>query len=142
METWVAVFGIFGIIGGLLGIPGIIAWMLGRKDANKKLEIEEGGLNVTQFNSIINSYKGIAEAAEASAASAKESAAMSQAAAEAALAQLKENQVEVTELRSKLSTVRDLFTSVLKRNGITMTAEELKLFEETSPAWRRPARRK
>lgn len=51
------------IIAVVLGTPGIILWLLNRKEANRRLEVDEGGLTVAQFNAALPAYKDLLDRA-------------------------------------------------------------------------------
>lgn len=55
MEWWQTL--LLGVAGA--AIPALLAWFLGRKGANKKLEIEEGALEVTQFEAQTKAYQDL-----------------------------------------------------------------------------------
>jgi len=160
------VFQLLGTVGGVLGlsaaVPTIILFLLGRKGANKKLEIEQGALTVDQFNAALPAYKDLLNRADAAAKVANDAAAVSQLAARSALDELqtykaeresilsevkelrqaKEDQgEELTKTNSNLEKLRALFTSYVARVGIPLTREEEAIFEDTKPILRR-ARRK
>jgi predicted nucleic acid-binding Zn-ribbon protein len=149
---------IIGAIGGLVavvfGTPSIILFLLNRKNANKKLELEEGTLGVAQFEAQTNAYKDLLNRANKSL---DESNATSRGYAaelksykeerETLMATVKKQGEEIGELkqadedksseladtRQKLERLRSLFLAYVDRTGIPMTLEEKKIFEDTLP---------
>lgn len=126
-------FNIMALIGTALGVPGIITILLQRKGANKKLDIEEGGLEVTQFSAIIEGYKQLL--ADESSRRADQTKAIAELRGEMNDIRKKEREYERTtrDLYDKLSKLRGLMLRYVKRTGIDMTAAELDEFEQTKP---------
>lgn len=149
---------IIGAIGGLcslvFGTPAIILFFLNRKNANKKLDIEEGTLGVAQFEAQTNAYKDLLNRSEASLANANKTAAgyadelqSYKKERETLMATVKKQGKEIDTLkasdksksgeladtRNKLERLRTLFLAYVERTGIPMTPEENKIFEDTLP---------
>lgn len=145
----------------IASIPGtaiaVVSALLGRKNANRKMIVEEGALETTKFDSITAKYedllerseaatadhKASAEEAKAAAVEASKAAASAQAAADAALAEAAEYKKEretlvntVADQGEKLERLRVLFEKVIARNNIVLTTEELEEFEATKPVAR------
>lgn len=115
------------------GPPSIILWALNRKGANKKLEIEEGGLGVQQFNALMSGYKDQLDRAGSEIKTLQTDR-----------DRLAEEVVEIKRTQSadqrlfratarKLERVRRLFLRYSRRVGIPMTLEEQREFEMTAP---------
>jgi predicted nucleic acid-binding Zn-ribbon protein len=156
MEWWQTTL-IAGGVSLLVGtVPGVIFFVLNRKGANKKLEIEEGGLTVNQFDVQTKAYQDLLDRANKNAAASEQ--ALKEALAE--LETYKSERVklmdrvreqgekiaklegaaddtshELADTRNKLDKLRKLFTDVMARTGIQLTPEEQAVFEETKPKW-------
>ena len=52
-----------GILALAVGTPGIILFLLNKRNANKKLEIDESKLTVDQFNAALPAYKDLLDRA-------------------------------------------------------------------------------
>lgn len=104
------------IIAVVLGTPGIILWALNRKQANRKLEVEEGGLTVSQFNAALPAYKDLLDRADTAANDAREDA--------------RSAKREVNILERKLARAIRLLMSIIQRANIQLTPEEEKELSE------------
>lgn len=104
------------IIAVVLGTPGIILWGLNRKQANRKLEVEEGGLTVSQFNAALPAYKDLLDRADAAASDARKDA--------------RSAKREVNILERKLARAIRLLMSIIQRANIQLTPEEEKELSE------------
>lgn len=152
---------IIGIIGGIcslvFGTPAIVLFFLNRKNANKKLEIEEGGLSVTQFTAQTAAYQDLLNRANRalSEANTKLEESVSELAQykgerETLMAQVQTQGEEIEKLKradsdkgdelaltnDKLEKLRKLFTSYVDRVGIPLTTEEQEIFEMTEPSFK------
>ena len=104
------------IIAVVLGTPGIILWTLNRKQANRKLEVEEGGLTVSQFNAALPAYKDLLDRANSAASEAGKDA--------------RSAKKEVNILERKLARAIRLLMSIIQRANIQLTPEEEKELSE------------
>ena len=107
------------------GLPAILLWFLNRKDANRKLKVEEGGLTVSQFNAALPAYQDMLNRADAER---KEAVRLSL-----------EYKEELNEVREKQDRLIQLITALVARTGIVLTAAEIEELEATRP---RPFRRR
>jgi predicted nucleic acid-binding Zn-ribbon protein len=156
MEWWQTALQIVVVPLLVASVPVALLFILQRRGANKKLEIEEGGLTVTQFNAQTLAYQDLLDRAGV-----RETNALAQLAdAVKELAQYKEERValmaqveeqgrkidrleraddtkseELADTRKKLETLRALFETYVARTGIPMTSEEQRIFEDTKPRW-------
>ena len=127
------------ILAFIAGPTGLIWGFLQRKDANRKLVVEEGGLQVDQFEAQRQAFNDLLrEQKEINAGAAKELSSVRE--------ELKESREQrahltedVEELRAMLTQTRDLFKRVVARSNITLTPDEQHEFEMTKP---RPPRRR
>jgi len=125
---------ILSLIAVAIGLPGIILFFLNRKGANRKLNVEEGGLTVSQFNAALPAYKDLLDRANDD----------RQAAIDELAAYKTEREgfkTEIERLGEDIRTIRGLFTRVVERSNITLTHEEQQVFESTKPTRRRPVTR-
>lgn len=120
------------VIGALIGLPSIITWFLNRRGANRKLQVEESGADVSEFQALRTAYREDKAAAEKERDEAR-------AETGAIRVELGEMHEEVDELRDALTRLRRLFSGVLRRNNYKMTPSEQREFEATKPRPRRPA---
>jgi hypothetical protein len=120
------------IIAFIAGPTGLIWGILQRKDANRKLVVEEGGLEVSEFDSQRAGFKMLLD---------EQKELTSKALAELKASQDQRNQQadDMDELRGMLIDIRALFKRVVARSNITLTPDEQKEFEATKPP--RPRRR-
>lgn len=112
----------------VLGTPGVVLFFLGRKGANRKLEVEEGGLSVTVFNAQTAAYKDLLDRANTRAANAEKEA-------KEANEKIDALQQEYAHMNSKINRLYNLFNRVLARNKIILTEEERTELEETKPTF-------
>lgn len=157
MEPWQVILS--AVIAG--SVPGTLLWLLNRSGANKRLEIEEGGLTVNQFTAQTEAYRDLLNRATGSLATANESLATANtnlAISVAELAKYKEEREalmkevekqgkhieelqeadsaksdELADTRDKLERLRALFTTYVARTGIPLTPDEKAIFEDTQP---------
>lgn len=139
-EAWGVAQTVISLAAVAIGLPSIILWLLNRKNANKKLDIEEGGLDVSVFAEQRQAYSDLLRASQEATAKATVAASSAQAAADAALAeaaaykQERETLVDtVREQGDKLERLRKLFQSYVERVGVPLTEDELEEFEATKP---------
>lgn len=136
--------GTIGGIAALIAAPSaLIIWLLGRKGANKALDLQGDGVKVDQWQVLQTTYVDLLARAKADTAAAQASAKEDKESRDAALAELalhKEARETLYEqLRdtlTKFASLRALFLRVLKRGGIIMTEEEQAEFDATTPAAR------
>jgi hypothetical protein len=107
------------LIALVLGTPGIILYLLGRKDANRKLVVDEGGLTVDQFNAALPAYKDLLDRSNKD--------------RDAAISKMGEYKVELDNIRDNQERLVKLFLSVVARSNITLTADERAELEATRP---------
>lgn len=123
-----------GDILSVLGLPAIllavVLFLLNRKDANRKLEVEEGSLKRSEFDSITNEYSELYKTADARATAAESKA-------DSAMSRVGELNDEVVDLRDMIHQLRSLFRRVLNRNNIQMTSAEQEEFDRIKPPPRR-----
>lgn len=120
------------IVAFVAGPTGLIWGILQRKDANRKLVVEEGGLEVTEFDSQRAGFKMLLDEQ-------KELTAKALAELKASQEQRDQQADDIDELRGLLMETRSLFRRVVARSNIVLTPEEQKEFEATKPP--RPRRR-
>ena len=130
---WSVIVSILSLVGIGTAVPAIILFLLQRRNANKKLEIEEDTLSVNVFNAQTKAYQDLLDRADRT--------------TQAALAELKTYQAERKEILKKvdmqnevleltntnLQKIRTLFQAVVKRSNIVLTPAEQKVFDETKP---------
>lgn len=157
MEWWQVLLQIVVVPLLVASVPVALLFILQRRGANKKLEIEEGGLTVTQFNAQTSAYQDLLDRANASLKASNDNLAASVAELETykserirLMAKVEEQgrkierleraddakSSELAETRHKLETLRTLFESYVARTGIPMTPEEQRIFEDTKPVYR------
>lgn len=123
----------------VLGLPAVIlafiVWLLGRRDANRRLTVDEGTLKKSEFDSFTEAQR--------------EQLKISQQEAKDAKAEADDNADRVDTLedlydnmRDVIHRLRNLFRKVVAKTGYTMTAEEIAEFEATKPLPRPPRARK
>ena len=123
-----------------VGLPTIIAWFLNRKGANKKLQIEAGGLEVTEFQAMREAFNDLLREQKEAAKNAQTAATAAQKAADDAILEIKNYRAErqklldtVQDQGAKLDRLRTLFMRVIRRNSIELTEAEQHEFESTKP---------
>lgn len=123
------------------GVMGLILILLNRKNANKKLEIEETGADVNQFDVITKKYQQIADNWEKTAESAQKATEAAEKATKLALTELQKHKADresisdkLQETNTKLDQIRRLFTSVMKRSNIILSPQEQEIFDATVPS--------
>lgn len=134
---------ILGVAGLVLAPTGLVALLLSRRQANKKLQLEGDSVEASQWTILQKSYSDLLQNAKDDRKRAEDRATDAENATKAALKELEEHKtareaiIELfNENSSKLAKIRDLFMSVLKRNNLTMTADEQEIFDSTVPAAR------
>lgn len=123
-----------------VGLPTIIAWFLNRKGANKKLQIEAGGLEVSEFQAMREAFNDLLREQKEAAKNAQTAATAAQKAADDAILEIKNYRAErqklldtVQDQGAKLDRLRTLFMRVIRRNSIELTEAERHEFESTKP---------
>jgi hypothetical protein len=112
------------------GSGGIIWAYLQRKGANRSLIVEEGGLEVNQFNALTAKYAELLTRAEKAAQTASDDA---KAARDANVQMRDDMQGQINTLGDDLREVRSLFMDVVRQHGIKLTPEQQRRFESTKP---------
>jgi len=137
LPSWVS--DIMLILAFIAGPTGLIWGFLQRKDANRKLVVEEGGLQVDQFEAQRQAFNDLLR--EQREITARAIAELGEVRTE--LKESRDQRAELTsdveELRAMLVQTRDLFKRVVARSNITLTPDEQHEFEMTKP---RPPRRR
>lgn len=124
----------------LLSPPAIILFFLNRKNANKKLDLDEGALDVSVFSEQRAAFKELLDEARAATRAAEDTSA----AALHELAQYKKDREKMNDrirdqekqirgLTNKLKSLRALFQRILLSYSITLTDEEIAEFDKTAP---------
>lgn len=149
MEWWQTTL-IAGAVSLVVGtVPGVIFFVLNRKGANKKLELDETTTASTVFEAQTKAYKELYDTANAATAAALKELATYKEERVKLMAQVEEQGKKIRKLeqadhdktdeladaRRKVEQLRSLFTAILTRTGIIMTPEEQAIFEETKPKW-------
>lgn len=121
-------------------VPGVILFLLNRRGANKKLEIEEGGLGVNVFEAQTTAYENLLNRQTQATNDALTELGKYKAERTSILEKVEKleraDEDRSQELRStntKLETLRALFQQYVNRTGIPLTPEEQLIFEETKP---------
>lgn len=127
LPKWVG--DLFALAGPVLGIPAIILFLLGKNNANRSLQVDESGAEVSEFEALRKAYKEDKAEAEAKRIAAELKS-------EGVSNELASVHEEVNELRSDVGILRRLITSLVRRNRITMTDDERRDFEATKPRGR------
>jgi len=140
MGTLQIVFTILGLVGTFTGPAGIILWLLGRKGANKKLDLDERGTNLSEFEALKVAYREQADEAKQSAKDAQTAAEKAQKAAEQAQATATTAARDLNVTNQKLESLRKLFQSIVKRSNIILSPEEQEIFDNTAPIIRKARR--
>jgi hypothetical protein len=126
-----------GDLSSVLGLPAIVlailVYVLGRRNANRKLDVEEGTLKKSEFDSYTEAQRrDLADArAETTAAEGKAAEALDR------LDQMEEVYDQMREIIHKL---RALVRKLINRTKYEMSPEEWKEFEQTKPVPRPPRR--
>lgn len=114
---------LLSIAGPALGLPAIVSIILTRRNANRKLEVEEGGLKVSEFEALRAAYKQDRQEAEAE--------------NDRLHRDIDALRDDLDHFRDILRSLRSLFQRVVIRTNVTLTAEEQREFEATRPPIRR-----
>lgn len=144
MDLWATL--LLALVTG--SVPGVILFILQRRGANKKLELEEGSLGVSQFNAQTSAYQDLLDRANAAVTEARNETKKYRAEREALQRQVTEMREEIDKLKTsddqkgqellrtnnKLERLRALFLSYVKRTSIPLTEEEQSVFDDTMPA--------
>ena len=132
LPTWVS--DIMLILAFIAGPTGVIWGILQRKDANRKLLVEEGDHDISEFESLTATYKDLLTRANQATDNAV-------AEVKASVIQRQNMQGEIDELRDSVHDVRGLMRDVLRKHNIQLTPAEQARFDATKPRPRsnRPA---
>ena len=122
------------ILAAVLGLPAIILWVLNRKQANRKLVVEEGGLTVAQFNAALPAYKDLLDRANTERETAEKERDDALRRIGPLEHELFKTQTEVNSLDDKLEEAVQLFTSVIERSEVSLTHDELRRLERIKPS--------
>lgn len=101
------------------GVPGIILFLLNKKGANRKLQIEEGGLSVQVFNAQNAGYKDLLDRADRTATEATN--------------KVEEFKEELKDITGKLNRMYAFVSRIIYKNDIELNDEEKAEFERISP---------
>lgn len=125
------------IIAAVLGLPGIILFVLTRKQANRKLEVEEGGLTVDQFNAALPAYKDLLDRANEERKEAVDEKKDAVRRVETLTLELRETRDEVDDLEDRLVLAVELIESFVSRSEIQFTPEDHRKLARIKPSPRR-----
>ena len=107
-------------------VPVTLSAMLGRKNANKKLELDQTTVMLSGSESQIRAYQDLLDRANAAVSKAE--------ALNADLSgRVQKLEDEKESSTSQIKTLRNLFSQVVKRSNITLTPEEQEAFDSTKP---------
>lgn len=124
-----------GDLSSVLGLPAIalavLVWWLGRKGANRKLEVEEGTLKKSEFDSLTAAQDKAIERAQAEAKEAKEEA-------DEVRDRLDIMDELYDQMRETIIWLRGFVRKLVRTTGYVMDAKELVEFEQTRPPKRPP----
>lgn len=124
-----------GDVASILSLPAIlvaiVTWLLGRKDANRKLIVEEGSLKKSEFDSFTEAQNAALNAARAEASAAKREA-------DEANDRLDLMDDLYDGMREAIHRLRSLVRKVVANASYQMTKDELAEFEATKPLPRPP----
>lgn len=124
MPDWVG--DTLSVLGPALGLPAIISIILTRRNANRKLQVEEGGLKVSEFEALRTAYREDRLEAEATADTLRN--------------EINGLRDDLDAFREMVRSLRSLFQRVVTRAEVTLTAGEQREFEATRPPVRRRPR--
>lgn len=122
----------------ILGLPAIllvaVTFLLNKKQANRKLNVDEGTLKRSEFDSFTEAQNKALEGARKEAQDAKDES------------DANADRLDVMDdlydgMRDIVFRLRTLFQKVVKNTGYTMTKEDLAEFEATKPLPRPPRKR-
>src|SRR5690606_13844820 len=124
-----------GNLSSILGLPAIViavlTWLLGRRDANRRLVVEEGTLKKSEFDSFTEAQSKALERAEKEAKDAKQEA-------DEANDRLDVMDELYEQMRESIHRLRSLVRRVIQKTEYVMTPEERAEFESTKPLPRPP----
>jgi hypothetical protein len=125
-----------GDLSSVLGVPAIVIavlmWALGRRDANRKLDVDEGALKRSEFDSFTEAQNKALEGARKESHDAKVEA-------DGVSDRLDLMDELYDQMREAIDTLRSLMRRILAKTKYEMTPEEKAEFESTKPP-RRPPR--
>lgn len=108
-------------------VPVILGTLLGRKNANKKLDLDETSVLLSGTDAQIKTYQDLLNRADRAITKAED--------LNSALAARVTNLEETRNDQIwQIMTLRNLFRQVVKRSGITLTPEEQEAFDSTKPS--------
>jgi hypothetical protein len=125
-----------GDLSSILGVPAIVIavlmWALGRRDANRKLDVDEGALKRSEFDSFTEAQNKALEGARKEAHDAKIEA-------DEISDRLDLMDELYDQMREAIHTLRSLMRRILSKTKYEMTPAEQAEFDSTKPP-RRPPR--
>jgi soluble cytochrome b562 len=140
---------ILALLGPAIGLPGLIALLLQRKQANKKLDLDEKGSDITEFQALNTVSASIVQQARQAMLDAQTAATEARTEAAAAKKDANTYRSEREELKGEIDhaldivrKLRDLFKSYVTRVGVPLTADEQSIFESTVDPGTLPGRRR
>lgn len=130
---------VLATVSSFMGFPAIvlaiIVWVLGRRNANRKLVVEEGTLKKSEFDSFT-------EAQSRELATARQEARDAKAESDECADRLDRMEEVYDQMREIIHKLRALVRKLIQRTNYQMSAEELAEFEQTKPVPRPPRRPK
>lgn len=136
LPSWVG--DLLTIVAIAVGLPGVILFLLNRRNANRHLNVEEGTLKVDEFGAIKSGYEGLWQAAQADAAAARADATAARKDADNARQSAEEANSHAAHAEESVRKLHTLIMSIVRRNKLELDEEQLRILEETKP---RPLRR-
>lgn len=131
-----------GQLSSILGLPAIIiailVWALGRRDANRKLVVDEGTLKKTEFEAVTSEYDNLLKSSQADAAAAKTDAKAAKDEADSVSDRLDIMDGLYDEMRDIIMSLRGIVQKLMRKTNYEMTQVELTEFEATKPPPRPP----
>lgn len=115
-------------------VIAILVFLLNRKGANKKLDLEVDSVDANKAETFSKIYQDLLNRANAAVAEAEQTKADLIGRVETLEGKAKEGVAELNKTNGKLDTVRRLFQRYVARVGIPMTPEEQEVFESTKPS--------
>lgn len=107
-------------------VPVTLSALLGRRNANKKLQLDETTVMLSGTDSQIKAYQDLLDRANAAVEKAEKVNRDS-------IERISHLEATIKEQDWQIATLRKLFQRVVNRSNITLTTEELQIFESTRP---------
>jgi len=140
---------IFSLLGVASALPVGISWLLSRKNANKKLDLDEKGAEVSEFQafnaigaSLVSQAHQAMVDAQTAATEAKAEAAAAKREASKYRGEREEMKHEMLSLTESVRKLRDMIKGYVTRTGQPLTEEEQAVFDQTVDPRSLPARRR